>query len=302
MGETELRAKLAAAMGDAGADEFFATWEANVVTEADVARWQRWGVNTVRLPLNYHALTSAPDVYIDAGFQTVDRFVRWCKAHGIYVILDLHAAPGAQNCEEMSSFLDFGRRAPLVRTQRRTAPWTIDLWQHIARRYAAETAVGGYDVFDEPYDTERDGTFSGGIGVLRQMYLDVTAAIRAVDPNHVLFFEGAHWSSIDVSAKGIDGFAGLPPAWDAQMAWSFHKYWDATTTASIQGYLDLRDATQRPVWNGETGEDAHTGWSAEDDPRSSRRTASAGTSGPTRRSAQRRRTFYSIAVGLPTGA
>ena len=30
----------------------------------------------------------------------------------------------------------------------------------------------------------------------------------------------------------------LLPAWDPQMAWSFHKYWDENTTAAIQPYLD----------------------------------------------------------------
>jgi hypothetical protein len=45
------------------------------------------------------------------------------------------------------------------------------------------------------------------------------------------------------------------------MAWAFHKYWDDNTTAAIQGYLDLRTATHRPVWNGETGEDNTDGWS-----------------------------------------
>jgi hypothetical protein len=90
------------------------------------------------------------------------------------------------------------------------------------------------------------------------MYLDLTAAIRTVDAKHILFIEGTHFSTI---SSDEDGFAGLPPAWDPQMAWSFHKYWDANTTAAIQGYLDLRANTQRPVWNGETGEDRTTGWS-----------------------------------------
>lgn len=259
MGESGLRAALVKAMGQAGADQFFAAWEANVVTAADVATWASWGVNTVRLPMNYHALSSAPGVYVDAGFQAIDQFVGWCKANHIYVILDLHAAPGAQNCEEMGDTPD--GVAHLWKDPGTYRQWTIDLWQTIAKRYAGETAVGGYDIFDEPYDTESSGTFSTGIGTLRQMYVDITAAIRAVDANHVLFFEGTNWSSIDSSAGGTNGFAGLGPAWDPQMAWAFHKYWDANTTAAIQGYLDLRKATNRPVWNGETGEDNTSGWS-----------------------------------------
>jgi hypothetical protein len=257
MGETDLKNALAAAMGQAATDQFFATWQANVVTAADVAQWASWGVNSVRLAMNYHALTSADGTYIEAGFRAIDQFVAWCKAKNIYVILDLHAAPGAQNCEEMSDELD--GVAHLWTEPATYRQWTIDLWQTIAKRYASETTVGGYDILDEPYDTEGSGDFSNGIGALRQLYVDITSAIRAVDTHHILFFEGTNWSAID--AMGNNGFAGLAPAWDSQMAWAFHKYSNGNTTADIQGYLDLRTSTNRPVWNGETGEDTTTGWS-----------------------------------------
>jgi hypothetical protein len=256
MGQSRLRAALVEAMGQSGADGFFAAWQANLVSEADVALWASWGVNSVRLPINHHSITSAPGIYIESGFQQIDRFIAWCKAHGIYVILDLHAAPGAQNCEEMGDSPD--GVAHLWKEPASYRSWAIEVWQTIARRYRDEPTVGGFDILDEPYDTEKSGTFSSGIGTLRQFYLDVTAAIRAVDPNHVLFFEGTNWSSID---SRHDGFAGLAPAWDPKMAWAFHKYWDDNTEAAIQGYLDLRANTNRPVWNGETGEDQSSGWS-----------------------------------------
>jgi endoglucanase len=256
MGQTKLRNALVKAMGQTGADQFFATWQANIVTEGDVAEWASWGVNSVRLPINYHAISSGPGAYIEDGFAVIDRFVGWCKANHIYVILDLHAAPGAQNCEEMGDTPD--GIAHLWKEPASFRQWTIDLWQTIARRYRDEPAVGGYDILDEPYDIESSGDFSSGIGTLRQFYVDITAAIRAVDPNHILFFEGTKWSTIDGSTNG---FSGLAPAWDPQMAWAFHKYWDANTEAAIQGYLDLRATTNRPVWNGETGEDQTSGWS-----------------------------------------
>jgi hypothetical protein len=259
IGETKLHDALVKAMGQAGADQFFATWESNIVTEADVALWASWGVNSVRLPINYHSISSGPGSYVEAGFAVIDRFISWCKTNHIYVILDLHAAPGAQNCEEMGDTTDGA--AHLWTEPATYRQWTIDLWQTIAKRYRSETAVGGFDIFDEPYDTESNGTFSTGISTLRQMYVDITAAIRAVDSNHILFFEGTNWASIDSSAGGANGFAGLAPAWDPQMAWAFHKYWDTNSQAAIQGYLDLRAMTNRPVWNGETGEDKTDGWS-----------------------------------------
>src|SRR5262249_55199457 len=52
MGESKLRSALVQAMGQADADAFFATWEANLVTQDDVANWAKWGVNSIRLPIN----------------------------------------------------------------------------------------------------------------------------------------------------------------------------------------------------------------------------------------------------------
>lgn len=257
IGETKLHLDLASLIGQSDTTMFFTTWESNVVTEADVEEWAAWGANTVRLPMNYHALTTADGTYLEAGFQTMDTFIAWCKANHIYVILDLHAAPGAQNVEESADSLDGG--AGLWTEPATYRQWTIDLWETIAKRYADETAVMGYDLFDEPSSEETSSgadlsSAVGGIAALRQMYVDITSAIRTVDGSHVVFIEGTNFAA-------DPGFDGLTPAWDPQMAWSFHKYWDDNDTASIQPYLDLRTSTNRPVWNGETGENSYV-WNA----------------------------------------
>ena len=149
------------ALTKAKADDFFATWEANVVTADDVAEWASWGtknkMNTARLAINYHDVSSADGVYIDAGFQWIDQFVAWCKAHKIYVILDMHSAPGSQNCEEMGDTTD--GVAHLWSEPAKYRQWTINLWQHIAQRYANEPYVMGFDLFDEPYSNEKERRF-----------------------------------------------------------------------------------------------------------------------------------------------
>ncbi len=257
LGQTELRSSLVIGMGQAATDQFFATWDANVVNADDVAEWATWGVNSVRLPINYHDLSSADGTYIEAGFQVIDTFIGWCKTNHIYVIVDLHSAPGAQNCEEDGDSPD--GMAHLWKEPATYRQWTIDLWQTIAKRYATETTVMGYDFFDEPYDTESDGSFSGGTAnVLLPMYKDLTTAVRAVDPNHILFIEGSYFSTID-SSGSPNGFDGLTTPWDDQMAYSFHEYVDLSTDANLtqtllNKYIAVRTATNRPIWHGETGE------------------------------------------------
>lgn len=38
------------------------------------------------------------------------------------------------------------------------------------------------------------------------------------------------------------------------MVYSFHKYWNPTTTETIKKYLDLREEFNVPFWMGESGE------------------------------------------------
>jgi endoglucanase len=93
-----------------------------------------------------------------------------------------------------------------------------------------------------------NGTLGTNNVPLRDLYIRLTDTIRAVDTNHILYIEG-NWYATD--------FAGLTPPWDANMVYSFHKYWNTNNTGSIQYLLDLRNNSNRPLWLGETGENSN---------------------------------------------
>jgi endoglucanase len=243
-GYTRIHSTLETLMGQSAADQYWQTWNANVITEADVAKWQTWGVNSVRMSINYHWLSTADGVYLDSGWQWIDQFIAWCKAHNIYVILCMHAAPGAQSDELMSDTTD-GK--PHLWTEPKTyQPWTIHLWQAIAQRYANEPTVAGYDLLDEPIPPH------GQLSVVRPFYIKVTKAIRSVDTNHIIFIEGLHW------AGSPEGMTAMLPVFDKNMVLVFHKYWDKNDQASIAGFLRIRRKNNVPLWNGETGENSNS--------------------------------------------
>src|SRR5579859_3320555 len=171
-GASLIRKTLADLMGPTGMEEFYRRWEANIVTEEDVAKWAGWGVNSVRLSMNYHWLSPSDGQYLDSGWQRIDRFVKWCEKYHLWVILCLHAAPGSQSGELMS---DGAGEAKLWTEGKVYQPWTLHLWQKIAERYAGETTVGGYDLFDEPIPPK------GHEKDVRAFYLSLTKAIRQVD-------------------------------------------------------------------------------------------------------------------------
>jgi endoglucanase len=247
-GYTRIHDTITKLAGESVDNQFTAQWEANILTDADVATWQSWGVNSIRFSINYHWLSPQNGVYLNSGWAKIDNFIALCKKHNIKVILCMHAAPGAQNPELMSDTVD-GK--PHLWTEPTVyQPWTINLWQTIAQRYANETAVAGYDLLDEPLLSESNPS-SGG-SMVRTFYVQLTAAIRTVDKNHILFACGTEWCGSTAGMKAI------LPTWDNNMVLVFHKYWDKNDTASIQGFLDIRSQHNVPIWNGETGENNDT--------------------------------------------
>jgi hypothetical protein len=236
---TEIRTAVTNVVGSAGADQFFTQYRASFVQRKDIDSLARWGFNSVRLPMHFDLLTSAPGVYTASGFAIIDSLLAWCEAYHIYLILDLHCAPGGQNSGNISDYQGFPSlwESPDLQT------WTAELWKTIAARYATRPWIGGYDLLNETA-----WTFSSGNKPLRDLLVRITDSIRTVDTNHLVFAEG-NWYATD--------FSGLTPAWDTNMAWSFHKYWNPNDYAAFQGYLTLRANTNTPLWMGESGENSN---------------------------------------------
>ena len=104
--------KLEPLVGSNSVKTFYDAWLANHVTPDDIKQIKAWGFNAVRLPLHYEYFVNlgTPDVWNEQGFDLVDNIISWCTAAGIYVILDLHAAPGGQSSNSGISDYDSTNR------------------------------------------------------------------------------------------------------------------------------------------------------------------------------------------------
>lgn len=210
------------------------------ITEADIARIADEGFDHVRLALNSRLLLTADGGIDEAGFALVDRLIGWCRAHQLWVVLDLHGAPGGQTGTNID---DSPRGVPdLFITGGAYTTRTIDLWRAIATRYRDETAVIAYDLLNEPLPNDYQFTYADA---LADLYQHLTKAIREIDPNHVIIYEGTHWSN---------NWSIFTQVWDPNSMLQCHKYWSAPDRPSVQGYLDISSELGLPVYMGETGE------------------------------------------------
>src|SRR5260370_14246326 len=88
----EIRALVLELLGPEGSAAFWQKWRENYVAREDIALLHRAGFNAIRVPLHY-SLFESDDA---EGFKLLDRLIVWSRAEGLYVVLDLHSAPGGQ--------------------------------------------------------------------------------------------------------------------------------------------------------------------------------------------------------------
>jgi hypothetical protein len=225
-------------------DELIKKFRDNFITESDFKQVASWGMNCIRLPFHYKVGEKA--------FSYLDQSIAWAKKHKVYLLLDLHAAYGAQNHDWHSDSLGPAELWTKESNRRKT----YALWEKLADRYKDETIIAGYDVLNEAVLPEW--------GPLNEFYRELIKAIRRSDKNHILFIEGKHWAQqIDL----MDDFA------DDNWVYSIHFYeppeftfnlvpflrypWDVCNKDVImrrmEGYWRFAQKKQRPVHVGEFG-------------------------------------------------
>ena len=78
----------------------------------------------------------------------IDELLNWCEQNQIYLILDMHAAPGGQGYDAAIS--DYDSSKPSLWESIYNRNKLIALWGKLAERYQNETWIGGYDLLNEP--------------------------------------------------------------------------------------------------------------------------------------------------------
>jgi len=207
----QIRATIQELVGEEATNQFYEDWLNNHVRKIDIDSLAAWGFNSVRLPMHYNLFTlpiqeepvPGEQTWLTRGFELTDNLISWCKQNGMYVILDLHAAPGGQGMDEGIS--DYDPTKPSLWESSANQDKTIALWRRIAERYKDEATVAGYDLINEPNWNLPGGT------QLKSLYSRITNAIREVDTRHIIFIEG-NWFAND--------FTGLTPPWDDNMVYS----------------------------------------------------------------------------------
>lgn len=219
--EWKIREQFRKILGADAYDAFFHAYDEAYIAEADISFLARQGFNFVRLPLNYRHFEDdlAPGKWLESGFRQLDRVVGLCRKYGIWVMPDLHAAPGAQ-ARDQNAGSAYGET--YLWKYRNFMDRTVALWAEIARRYSGDATIAGYNLLCEPV--------TDNVPLLNEFYLSIIRAIRKSDRDHLIVLDGNLWAK-DIGSLHDELFI------DSQVMPSMHHYFSENRSwAELSAY------------------------------------------------------------------
>ncbi len=192
-------------------------------------------MNTIRLPFYYLNILNEDLSRKDEAeaFAYLDWFMENAAKQQLYVVLDLHGAPGGQNGYEHSGF---SNHAVALWDSQENKDATVDIWDFVSTHYTQTRPelgkwIATYDIINEPTD--------GYTGVTTEkcwkLFDRIYDTIRENGDSHVITMEGC-WE-----------FKNLPdPAdygWE-NVQYEYHWYnWDPDSTPYWLYYI------YQDLWN-----------------------------------------------------
>lgn len=230
----------------AGSDftnEFWKQFKDQYITRRDIEFIASTGANTIRLPFHYKLFTDEDYMGLAAaqdGFARVDSVVNWCRDNHLYLILDMHDAPGGQTGDNIDDSYGY----PWLFESEACQQLFCDIWRKIADHYKNEPVILGYELINEPiapYFSQMEELNAR----LEPLHKRAVKAIREVDSNHIILIGGAQWNG---------NFRPFKDAgYDSKLMYTCHRYGGEPAKAAIESIIQFRDSVNRPMYMGEIG-------------------------------------------------
>ncbi len=228
-------------IGPYEAAEFWKEFQNHYVTYDDIKFIKSIGFNSIRVPFHYKLFND--ETYLgnteSRGFELLDSLINWCKTENLYMVLDMHCAPGGQTGDNIDDSYGY----PFLFESNEAQKQIILIWKNIAEYYSNEPIIIGYDLMNEPIAHYFNMELLNP--KLEPLYKKIVTAIREVDRNHIIFLGGARWNT---------NFSVFGKPFDDNVIYTFHKYWMPPVKGEIQEYIDFRDKFNVPIYMGESGE------------------------------------------------
>lgn len=172
------------------------------IGEEDIKKIAGWGMDHVRLPVDYNVLEKGRGQYLEEGFARVKRAVDWCIKYGLHVVLDLHKTAGYS--------FDAGEREEGFFEKEEYQERFYCLWEEIARRFAGYGKQVAFELLNEVVEKENCEAWN-------EISVKCIKRIRRIAPETGILV-GGYWNN------NVMAVEDLAAPVDENIVYNFHCY------------------------------------------------------------------------------
>ena len=174
----------------------------NFVKEDAFKQIKEWGLDHVRVPVDYNLIETKEGDYIEEGFHYIDLAVQWSQKYDLNMILDLHKTYGFS--------FDEGHGESGFFENEKYQERFYKLWEEFARRYGNIGDNLAFEILNEVTEKEYCDLWN-------EISKKCISKIRAIAPNVKILIGGYYNNS-------IEALPDLLPPYDENIIYNFHCY------------------------------------------------------------------------------
>lgn len=172
------------------------------IGEEDFAAVAGWGLDHVRLPVDWQVFQKEDGSLIEEGFGYVENAIAWARKNGLRLILDLHKTLGYSFDAESDKNNFFA--------EEKLHGHFYALWEEFARRFARNEDMLAFELLNEVTSPSYSGAWN-------KIAANAVRIIRKHSPA-IKILIGGYWNN------SIDALKDLDPPADGNIVYNFHCY------------------------------------------------------------------------------
>jgi len=171
------------------------------ITEKDFSVIADWGLDHVRLPVDYNVMEADSGEWKADGFRRIEKAMEWARKNGLKVVLDLHKTAGFS--------FDAGEKEEGFFASEACQNRFYRLWEEMARHFT--------DAENVAFELLNEVTDESFIGAWNRISGECIRRIRKITPD-TLILVGSYHNNAPYALKDLEA-----PA-DSRVIYNFHCY------------------------------------------------------------------------------
>lgn len=172
------------------------------IKDEDFAVIAGWGLDHVRIPVDYNVIDDGNGGPVEEGFALIDNAIAQCEKNGLNVVLDLHKTAGYS--------FDAGEKEAGFFCSADLQERYYKLWENIARRYGSKNKNVAFELLNEVTDKEFCESW-------KNIIKTCIGRIRVYAPDTIIIV-GSYWYNSPEALPDLD------EPYDKNTVYNFHCY------------------------------------------------------------------------------